>query len=481
MPKRRRIIGWAAAAAVPVLALAIWLWHGRAVARPVDPWSGIHKHRDHVDHAAFFPHPLSTPQEATRSCLRCHEDAARQVMQTVHWKWEGDPVRVPGHDKPLAIGKKNLLNNFCLGIRGNWEGCCSCHAGYGWGDASFDFSRQENVDCLVCHDRSGGYAKGARGLPQDGVDLTASARSVGYPLPQNCAVCHVYGGGGMGVKHGDLDETLLNAGPAVDVHMGRHNLLCIDCHVTRDHFIRGTAYSVSIEPSHGVTCTDCHGQGRHRDERINRHETALACPTCHIPSFARKAPTKMIWDWSKAGDATRADDPHHYLKIKGEFVYEQDVTPEYAWFNRHTGRYLLGDQIDPATVTVFNPPQGGITDPESRIWPFKVHRARQPYDVVNRYLLQPVTSGEDGYWHFFDWDRAFRVAEKHTGLAYSGQYGFTDTSMYWPIAHMTAPAAQAVRCNECHGGGRMPWTALGYEGDPMKTGGRKTRKRGGRS
>ena len=29
-----------------------------------------------------------------------------------------------------------------------------CHAGYGWVDDSFDFSKRENVDCLVCHERT---------------------------------------------------------------------------------------------------------------------------------------------------------------------------------------------------------------------------------------------------------------------------------------------------------------------------------------
>ena len=453
------------------------------VASPVkikNPWSAIRSHRVHLDHSSFFPQSFKTPQDVTRACLKCHDRAAKEVMKTVHWTWESEPVDIPAHKEPLRIGKKNLLNNFCLGIQGNWAVCCSCHAGYGWENASYDFNLQENVDCLICHDWSGNYGKGDKGLPQPGVDLLAAARSVGYPKRQICAICHVYGGGGMGVKHGDLDESLVNASENLDVHMGRLDLLCVDCHITKEHFIRGTAYSVSVNADHGIACTDCHSPSVHRDERLNRHVASVACNTCHIPTFARKAPTKMAWDWSKAGDGSRADDPHHYLKIKGEFVYQQDVIPDYAWFNRRTGRYILGDHMDPEKTTVLNPPQGSISDPDSRIWPFKIHRAKQPYDKTYRYFLMPVLSGQDGgYWYFFDWDRAFKSAEKFTGLKYSGAYGFAETAMYWPVSHMISPAAQALHCNDCHGSGRFDWQALGYRNDPEKSGGRQSISRQG--
>ena len=66
----------------------------------------------------------------------------------------------------------------------------------------------------------------------------------------------------------------------------------------------------------------------------------------------------MTWDWSKAGDASRPEDPHHYLKIKGEFVYGNNVTPEYDWFNLSVDRYLLGDKINQAGVTDINRPRG---------------------------------------------------------------------------------------------------------------------------
>ncbi len=59
---------------------------------------------------------------------------------------------------------------------------------------------------------------------------------------------------------------------------------------------------------------------------------------------------------------------------------------------------------------------------------------------------------------------------KATGLAYSGEYGFTRTETFWPINHMVSAKEDAVGCLDCHGGkGRMDWKALGYTGDPMTT------------
>jgi hypothetical protein len=116
---------------------------------------------------------------------------------------------------------------------------------------------------------------------------------------------------------------------------------------------------------------------------------------------------------------------------------------------------------------------GDIKDESAKIWPFKVHRAKQPYDKVYNYLLQPVTSGEGGFWHEFNWDKALRLGAEITDIKYSGQYGFADTYMQWPLSHMVSPSHQALQCCNCHGeDSRMDWKALGYEGDPEKFGGR---------
>jgi octaheme c-type cytochrome (tetrathionate reductase family) len=437
-----------------------------------DPWAVVPKKSPHTNHTDLLAGPFETGSDVTRACLECHPDAAQDLMQTVHWTWESKPYQLEGRDEPVTIGKKNSLNNFCLGIQSNWPSCTSCHAGYGWFDADFDFSVQENVDCLVCHDLSGGYVKGRGGLPVEGVDLLASAQSVGSPTRENCGSCHFNGGGGNAVKHGDMDQTLYFPSASLDIHMGGHDFQCIDCHQAQDHDIRGRAISVSLDRENQVACSDCHSENLHSDARINAHANAVACQTCHVPTGAVIEPTKMYWDWSTAGQDL-PEDPHAYLKLKGSFVYESGFTPEYYWYKGAKDRYLFGDIIDPTQVTQINTLDGDISDPEAKIWPFKVHRGKQPYDAVYNYLLQPMTAGEGGFWDTFDWDIALRAGAEATNMAYSGEYGFAETEMYWSLSHMISPADNALQCKSCHSSeGRLDWVALGYPGDPMQWGGR---------
>ncbi len=292
-------------------------------------------------------------------------------------------------------------------------------------------------------------------------------------MRDNCGTCHFNGGGGDAVKHGDLDSSLNNPGEELDVHMGRYDFQCVDCHQTTDHVIGGRSISVSVDDANQIACTDCHTEPPHQDDRINNHLDTVACQTCHIPTAATRLPTKMEWDWSTAGQ-DRPEDPHEYLKIKGSFIYEGDFTPEYAWYNGTVSdRYLYGDVLDPTVPTPLNPPAGSIDDPTAKIWPFKIHQATQPYDTVYNYLLQPKTVGEGGFWTDFDWDQALRLGSEVVGMEYSGEYGFAPTTMYWPITHMVTPSEDAVTCAECHGSeGRLDWEALGYLGDPVEWGGR---------
>ena len=437
-----------------------------------NPFAGLPVRKPHTDHKDLLAGPYETGSDVTRACLECHQEAAYEVMQTVHWTWESQPYLLPDREEPVTIGKKNSFNNYCIGIQSNWPSCTSCHAGYGWFDANFDFSNQENVDCLVCHDQSGVYAKSKSGLPAEGVDLAVAAQSVALPNRENCGVCHFNGGGGNAVKHGDMDQHLYFPTDNTDVHMGRYDFVCTDCHQAQDHNVKGRAISVSMDLENQVTCTDCHTQDLHPDQRINAHLSTVACQTCHIPSGSTKDPTKMYWDWSTAGQDL-PEDSHVYLKIKGSFVYEGDFTPEYYWYKGVADRYLFGDQLDPDGVTAINTLAGDINDAEAKIMPFKVHRGKQPYDLVYNYLLQPQTAGEQGFWSTFDWESALRLGAEASGLPYSGEYGFAETEMYWSLSHLVQPVEKSLQCADCHGeNGRLDWQALGYYGDPIKWGGR---------
>ncbi len=436
-----------------------------------------------ADHSKFeiLQQDFQTGPEVTAACLTCHTEAAHQVMGTTHWKWTyTDP------QTSEELGKKNVINSFCGSIKSNEPRCTSCHVGYGWKDDSFDFTEETNVDCLVCHDTTGTYKKipeGA-GAPFADVDLGLVARNVGKTSRQTCGACHFNGGGGNGVKHGDLDESLISPDHALDVHMDAEgaNFTCSTCHTAVAHNISGSRYQIEAKDKDGLTmsgqvqktsltCEDCHGLAPHpptiaESATLNAHVDTIACQTCHIPSYARGGDaTKTWWDWSTAGRLDANGKPiveedengyHSYMSEKGDFVWEENVQPEYYWFNGNID-YQNMKPFDPNTeVLQVNQIHGSADDPDSRIWPFKVMRGKQPYDTVNQTLVIVHVYGKDdtAYWTNFDWEKAIQAGMDYAGYDYSGKYGFIETEMYWPIAHMVAPAEEALQCNACHTRGK---------------------------
>src|SRR6056297_973780 len=102
-------------------------------------------------HEQFFS---DQPYEGTASCLQCHEEAGTQMLDSGHFKWAGKVENIDGLEG-MILGKRDLINNFCIATDTNEARCTQCHVGYGWKDNSYDFTDPENVDCLVCHDQSG--------------------------------------------------------------------------------------------------------------------------------------------------------------------------------------------------------------------------------------------------------------------------------------------------------------------------------------
>lgn len=441
-----------------------------------------------ADHTKFpsLQGPFKNPMEVTQACLECHTEAAKQVMHTIHWTWEyQDPV------SGKTLGKKHDINNFCVAITSNWPRCTSCHAGYGWKDDEFDFNDPQRVDCLVCHDTTGTYKKfpTLAGFPVsepkefggktwNPPDLAYVAQHVGKSSRTNCGACHFYGGGGDGVKHGDLDSSLANPPRDVDIHMSPEgaNMVCVDCHAETAHQVGGSRYLGHPADTHGkdlpvsdgnpATCQSCHGNAPMHNAKLNDHVDKVACQTCHIPAFARGGiPTKMWWDWSKAGDKSRGTngvekDEHGWVVyhfMKGEFKWAENVVPTYAWSNGYLGFTIEGEKVTPDEdgMIYINRPHGQPGEKDARIYPFKVFRGRQAYDPVNQLLIVPhlFPFNQDdttAYWKGFNWEKAFEVGMKTAHLPYSGQYEWVETVMYWPITHMVAPAEEALQCNECH-------------------------------
>ncbi|HBG07373.1 MAG: cytochrome C [Geobacteraceae bacterium GWC2_58_44] len=442
---------------------------------------------------SFITGPFKSGPEVTKTCMECHEKETKSFMKTVHWTWT---KKQSVNGKSAEYGKRNALSsNFCSSLPSNWPGCTSCHAGYGWTDGAFDFGKAENVDCLVCHETTGTYRKfpTAAGHPVypgetmeypkgkvwEPVDLVAVAQSVGMPTRAACGSCHFYGGGGDGVKHGDLDSSLVNPAPDIDVHMGKIKLTCESCHQAANHDVRGEALSVS--PGSGpraMGCTSCHRKDVHKSAALNKHVSKVACQTCHIPTFARAIPTTMWWDWSSAGKEVKPEEIKKespgdklYDKTRGEMIVGKDLVPTYLWYNGSVDRVLLGEKIDPAKVVRLSAPRGERKDPDAKIFPFKVMKGKQPYDTQNRTVAVvnsygPSTS-ETAYSVNYDWNKAIEAGMKAAGQPYSGKYGWIETSMAWSLNHMVAPKEKTLRCLECHGEkGRIDWKTLGYPRDP---------------
>ncbi len=408
---------------------------------------------------------FATPQEVTAVCSGCHTEAHKEVMASNHWNWEREEY-VQGRGIKY-IGKKNAINNFCIGVEGNEKSCAKCHIGYGVTDRMNGYTDSTNIDCLVCHDNTDSYIKGSEmsGLPDPGVDLRNIAMNVGKPTRSNCGVCHFFGGGGNNVKHGDLDKAMFDPDRNIDVHMASDgaNLLCTDCHVTEDHKMLGKIYSLSSMNRNRSTCERCHGEVPHEKNVLNEHSAKVACQTCHIPVYAKANSTKISWDWSAAGRLENGmpiseDDEfgnHTYLSTKGSFEWGRNLKPEYVWFNGTAGHYLLGDTISERSMPLeLNPLNGSYNDRKSKIIPVKVHRAVQPYDKITGMLIQPKLfadkKGEGAFWKDFDWKIASEIGMKDVGLPFSGDVSFTKTIMYWPVNHMVSPKEETLKCEDCH-------------------------------
>jgi octaheme c-type cytochrome (tetrathionate reductase family) len=422
-----------------------------------------------VDHSQFpeLQREFKTPMEVTQACINCHNTRHLEVMESAHWNW--DRIGFSEERGITAIGKRNTLNNYCIGVGSNEGSCASCHVGLGMARLEdFDFEEPTNVDCLSCHAGSEFYEKGAGlgGAPATTVDLGRAAVSVGRPTITNCGTCHFNGGGGNNVKHGDLEVALYHADRNLDVHLAKDGIqmTCVDCHTANNHEIKGKLYSVSSNNVNRLLCEDCHTSTPHLTEMLNLHSAKVACQTCHIPVYAKENPTKMSWRWSDAGHLGPDGKPltlsdslgdNVYLSTKGTFTWASDVTPEYVWFNGNAEHYYLGDKIDTSAGPVqMNRLLGSYHDPDSKIIPVKVHRGDQIYDTEHLTLIQPKLAsaepGDSAFWKEFNWKTAAEAGMKEVGLPFSGYYAFTETEMYWPINHMVSPGTMALTCNDCH-------------------------------
>ncbi len=426
---------------------------------------------------------FNSGDDITKACLSCHNKADEQIRKTLHWTWT-DP-NAPADNR---MGKAQYsVNNFCISTNlMHDKKCSSCHIGWN--------GKKGQIDCLKCHGQTEFNFSEAfedyhafhtsddpeeRELAKEIQEsIQEAVQAVGRPTRRNCGSCHFRGGGGDGVKHGDLDSSMTKPNKSLDVHMGidGQDFQCVRCHTTISHNIAGRIYGtpaamdrkslIQNDLASKIMCESCHGDKPHKaGSKPNDHTDKVACQACHIPTVARVLPTKVWWDWSKAGKLKdgkpyNEEGPlgkHIYMSIKGEMKWAKNLVPEYMWFNGSIKTKTAKDMIDPGNVVNVGWPVGDRNDPNARIFPFKVHRGRQPYDTVNKTLLAPLLSGPHGYWTTFDWQDALTRGQKFLGLPYSGSFDFVETRYVFPSTHMVAPKDKALACIDCH---RRPGSRL---------------------
>jgi len=169
----------------------------------------------------------------------------------------------------------------------------------------------------------------------------------------------------------------------------------------------------------------------------------------------------MVRDWSTPA-YNEAKDKH-----TATITFGRDVEPEIAWYNGTVWAQLPGMPITTGADGVVGMvvPQGSRTDPEARLFAFKIHRGRMPVLTEDRWLL-PINVEE--FFADGDIDGAVREAAHVLYGLEDIDYEWVDVERYMGIFHGVQPAATALRCLDCHGpDGRLDWAGLGYEADPL--------------
>ncbi len=181
----------------------------RRIARPFGgPRGGTADHSKFPELQRFF----QTPEEVTATCLRCHNTASTEIMSTSHWLWARKTDKLPGREgTSVEVGKKNIINNFCIALVSNEPRCTSCHIGMA-GRTARSTSRTKTRSTAWCATSRRAPTRNSppapatrprwtRYIPENKKlykrpDYARVAQSVGKPQRRNCGSCHFYGGAG---------------------------------------------------------------------------------------------------------------------------------------------------------------------------------------------------------------------------------------------------------------------------------------------
>lgn len=374
---------------------------------------------DPVDHHIVANYLNAVP------CQECHADQVQAVVNGDHNQWELPAQFV--HDLESG-GKWEGYNDYCGGVEENWQACKSCHIGNG---ELPSLSGAENINCTKCH--------------SDGTRIDVP------PTNANCLSCHARAGGGDGAKIGTVSMTM---GP--DVHMDA-GMTCVDCHSVGDHQFRGHGGHLrSDDVGELFGCTDCHDARPHGNSRLDDHAAHIACQTCHVPTIATGADTEMLRDWRVDGEWHEANQ-----RCEPYTEWAGNVQPEYYWYNGYLNSThqvhepVAGDMVGGRLQ--MNQLDGDWND--GKISPFKRHTNHQAVLNDDGVVIPPdlatVFACEGS-------GAAIEAGALAHGYDASQGYTFVPSDQYLMANHLVVDGDDALECNDCHGGNRLDFDALGY-------------------
>ena len=413
---------------------------------------------------------FNSTRDVAIKCIECHRKEAEEVLQSTHWTWKRTRT-VNG--RTTTFGKKNSLAGFAIDISTNPSRCLRCHISSSPLDNNFDKPEAAMVDCLVCHDTTGRYARNSEGKILEQDDFELIARNVGRPAPGNCTICHFADCGLSVTSESSTAASNRRYPPQGDIHMTGTvgALTCQTCHINSS----GHSFSRSMTQHMGASskeqgCASCHTNTPHTLDQLNQHSSVISCQTCHIPEYARRTPAIISWNWilTEKGDSIFQSAPGGSIlaQDKNGFSTGTMMQPVYRWDDGNDQVYERGQRIRPQELTFLQKPSE--RSPNSKITPFHVLYGTQLYDTKYRYLISPLlTPRGNALFSGSDWDTIAREGMKALVVPYSGQYGVAPTAIYRRINHGVVPTEDALGCLDCHGReGRINWESLGYDQDP---------------
>jgi hypothetical protein len=398
----------------------------------------------------------------SETCLQCHTTQAHEVHASVMYQWEGaTPDMTSGPEKQGKIS--GAINSYCVNILGNWDVCGNCHVGLGQPPTPDATPEQlANIDCMVCHQEAYRRKKVDGAFVPDENAMTISmdeaARTVHPPGRYNCLQCHAKAGGGDAVKRGDLTLAQVSTTDRnFDVHMATTgaNMRCQECHTFTDHKVAGKGSDLRpTDSADSLECSDCHSNmitnDGHEGDYIERHITRVACQTCHIPIYAKDAsdsPSSEATETHRTWLATHSTAPPFHPVLSTD----NDLIPEYRFWNRKSSNYLLHDvaTIDPATGRYpTSRPLGDVADDHAKLYAFKYKTAEQPFAHDQSKLIALDTSV------FFATGDPIAATEQglmNMGLSETEPYSWVETDTFQMLNHQVSTGNAALECNDCHG------------------------------